>query len=104
MQNSVAVNECGYRIGEDHHNSRYTDSEVEMVLTLRDEGLSYGEIMRMMEIPKSTVRDICKARRRCQTAVWLSAYTRRRGEDRRQTARADEDRRKASGLVLLRLK
>ena len=37
-----------------------------MVLTLRDEGKSYGEIARLVEMPKSTVRDICTGRRRCQ--------------------------------------
>lgn len=72
---TIAVNERGLRIGEDHHNSRYTDKEVEMVLTMRDEGLSYGEIMRMMEMPKSTIHDICSGRRRCQVV------------DRRKTVR-----------------
>ena len=37
-----------------------------MVLTLRDGGKSYGEIARLVEMPKSTVRDICTGRRRCQ--------------------------------------
>ena len=63
---TVAVNDAGLRIGEDHQNARYTNGEVEMVLTLRDEGKSYGEIARMVEMPKSTVRDICTGRRRCQ--------------------------------------
>lgn len=66
MQKNVAVNERGLRIGEDHQNARYTDGEVEMVLALRDDGKSYGEIARLAEMPKSTVRDICKGRRRCQ--------------------------------------
>ena len=35
--------------------------------TLRDDdGKSYGEIARLVEMPKSTVRDICTGRRRCQ--------------------------------------
>ena len=62
----VAVNERGLRIGEDHQNARYTNGEIEMVLTLRDDGKSYGEITRLTEMPKSTVRDIIKGRRRCQ--------------------------------------
>jgi predicted DNA-binding protein (UPF0251 family) len=65
----IAVNERGLRIGEDHHNARYTDREIEHVLRLRDEGLSYGEICKIMEIPKSTVACICKATRRCQIAA-----------------------------------
>lgn len=66
MRKTVAVNERGLRIGEDHQNARYTNREVEMVLALRDEGMSYGEIARKMEMPKSTVRDICTGRRRYQ--------------------------------------
>lgn len=66
MQKTVAVNVRGLRIGEDHQNARYTNAEIEMVLTLRDEDKSYGEIARLVEMPKSTVRDICTGRRRCQ--------------------------------------
>ncbi len=66
MQKTVAVNERGLRIGEDHQNARYTNAEIEIVLTLRDEDKSYGEIARLVEMPKSTVRDICTGRRRCQ--------------------------------------
>lgn len=66
MQKMVAVNDRGLRIGEDHQNARYTDGEIEMVLTLREEGKSYGEIATLAEMPKSTVRDFCKGRRRCQ--------------------------------------
>ena len=62
----VAVNERGLRIGEDHQNAKYTNGEIEMVLSLRDEGKSYGEIGHLVEMPKSTVRDIIKSRRRCQ--------------------------------------
>ncbi|MDP2883251.1 MAG: hypothetical protein Q8N89_16930 [Azonexus sp.] len=63
---TVAINDAGLRIGEDHQNAKYTNGEIEMVLSLRDEGKSYGEIGRLVEMPKSTVRDIIKGRRRCQ--------------------------------------
>lgn len=66
MQKTVAVNERGLRIGEDHPNARYTDGEVAMVLELRDEGWGYKRIAKALEMPKSTVRDICTGRRRCQ--------------------------------------
>lgn len=73
MQKTVAINERGLRIGEDHQNARYTDGEIEMVLALRDDGKSYGEIARLVEMPKSTVADIIKGRRRCQyPAKWKS--------------------------------
>ena len=71
MQKTVAVNERGLRIGEDHPNARYTDGEVTMVLELRDEGWGYKRIAKALEMPKSTVRDICTGRRRCQCpATW----------------------------------
>ena len=59
----------GIRIGEDHQNARYSNAEVEMVLTLRDEGMSYGQIKAKLDMPKSTVASICNARRRCQIAA-----------------------------------
>lgn len=67
MVKVVRVNEKGYRIGDDHQNAKYTDGEIEMVLVLRDSGLSYGLIAKKVEMPKSTVRDICSGKRRCQT-------------------------------------
>ncbi|MHB1430172.1 MAG: hypothetical protein ACYC5U_11700 [Rhodocyclaceae bacterium] len=72
----VAVNERGLRIGEDHPNAKYTNGEIEMVLSLRDEGKSYGEICRLVEMPKSTVRNIIKGQRRCQyPAAWKRVPT-----------------------------
>lgn len=66
MERTVAVNDAGLRIGQDHHNAKYTDGEVAMVHALRDGGMSYGQIASRMEMPKSTVRDICRGSRRCQ--------------------------------------
>ena len=65
----MAVNDQGRRIGEDHHNARYTNGEIEQVLMLRDSGWSYMRIARKLEMPKSTVRDVCCGRRRCQYAA-----------------------------------
>jgi DNA invertase Pin-like site-specific DNA recombinase len=62
----IAVNEQGRRIGEDHPNARLTDYEVSLVLEMRELCMSYGEIARKFEVHKSTVRDICKGRRRGQ--------------------------------------
>ena len=65
----VAVNERGLRIGDSHHNARYSDREIQHILEMRDEGKSYGFISTVMDIPKSTVACICKATRRCQIAA-----------------------------------
>ena len=42
MYKTVAVNDAGLRIGEDHPQARYTNHEIDLVLELRDEGRSYG--------------------------------------------------------------
>lgn len=51
----VRVNATGTPIGEDSHLARYADSEIDMVFRLREEGLSYRKIARMMDMPPSTV-------------------------------------------------
>lgn len=66
----VAVNAAGYRIGESHHRAKLTDEDVDLILYLRDEGLSYAEIAAKFDdsvtVSKSTVRDICLGRIRGQ--------------------------------------
>lgn len=68
MERKVAVNEAGYRIGEDHPNAKLTDHEVDLILELREQCLSYRQIADKFEISKSQVRNICKGRKRCQSA------------------------------------
>ncbi len=63
---AIAVNNRGLRVGEDHQHARYTNREVELVLELRDSGLSYRQIACQMEMPRSTVASICTGRRRNQ--------------------------------------
>lgn len=66
----VAVNAAGYRVGEGHHRSKLSDEDVDLILYLRDEGLSYAAIAAKWDdgvtISKSTVRDICLGRIRAQ--------------------------------------
>lgn len=66
----VAVNAAGYRIGEDHHRAKLTDADIDLILYLRDEGLSYADIAAKFDdgvtVSKSTVRDICVGRIRAQ--------------------------------------
>lgn len=67
MKRTVAVNERGLRIGEDHRLAKLTNEEVDRLLALRDEGWSYRDLARAFEISKSSVADLVKGRRRCQT-------------------------------------
>lgn len=66
----VGCNERGYRVGEGHHRAKLTDSEVDLILELRDAGLSLAAIAAKWDegltISKSTVRDVCAGRIRAQ--------------------------------------
>lgn len=63
---TVAVNDAGLRIGQDHQNAKYTDGEVRMVIALHEDGMSYGRIANKLDMPKSTVASICRGDRRGQ--------------------------------------
>lgn len=67
MSRTVAVNERGYRIGEDHPNAKLTNHEVELILELREQCWGYRQIADKFEISKSQVRNICLGIKRCQT-------------------------------------
>ena len=67
------VNERGQRIGEGHRRAVLTDAEVDQLL--EDRGpedapkRSYAQLARKWKISKSSVRDICKGRRRGQKGM-----------------------------------
>jgi hypothetical protein len=69
MKRVVAVNDLGFRIGEDHRMAKLTNAEVDLLLGLRDEGWSYLKLARKFEISKSAVRWYVIGGRRCQTPV-----------------------------------
>lgn len=66
-------NERGMRIGESHPRAVLTDHEVELLIALRDDGMSWRVLAVKFECSKRCVRDIYSGRRRCQTP-----FTRRR--------------------------
>jgi DNA invertase Pin-like site-specific DNA recombinase len=65
----VAVNQSGYRIGEDHPNAKLTNHEVDLIHQMREQCMSYAKIAEKFEISKSQVRNICKGIKRCHTVV-----------------------------------
>lgn len=70
MQKTVAVNDAGLRVGEDHPNAKLTDAEVERIRELHEvEGLSYSVLAEKFEQSKGAIAKICKYERRAQTAV-----------------------------------
>lgn len=67
----VAVNERGRRIGESHPGAKLTDEDVETILYLREQGLSYTEIAAKWDEPgktisRSAVRKVCTGATRAQ--------------------------------------
>lgn len=56
----VAVSLNGIRVGEDSPRAKYTDNEIDSVFRLLDEGYSFADVARMMDMPKSTVWAIAK--------------------------------------------
>lgn len=66
----IATNERGYRIAQDHPNSKLTDIEVDSLI--RDRGpedaptMSYAQLAKRYGISKSGARDLITGRRRGQ--------------------------------------
>lgn len=65
----IGVNELGARVGDSHHNARLTNGEVDLLLSLRDEGWSYQMLADKFDLSKSGARDICKGYSRNQIPI-----------------------------------
>jgi hypothetical protein len=56
----------GHKFGQRHHRAKFTNEEVDQILWLRDEGLTYSAIAAKWDDDKkiavTTVRDICLGR------------------------------------------
>lgn len=67
----LILNAQGRRIGESHPRAKLTELDVDLVLRLREAGLSLAGIASKFDdvpggVSKSTVRDICSGRIRAQ--------------------------------------
>jgi DNA-binding NarL/FixJ family response regulator len=67
----IRLNETGRRIGESHPNTKLTDHDVELILALVDEGLSYTAVAEKFEVSKSCIQHIVSGRNRGQWAARL---------------------------------
>lgn len=69
----VGTNSAGYRVGESHHRAKLSDADIELILYLREAGLSFSQIAGKFDagvtVSKSTVRDVCSGRIRAQAPV-----------------------------------
>ncbi|MDP2024541.1 MAG: hypothetical protein Q8L16_26960 [Hydrogenophaga sp.] len=69
MTKSVGVNEKGYRVGQWNQSAKFSDRVVELVRQLRDQGMTYPQIVEKMEMSYWTVGRICRHERRNHLAV-----------------------------------
>lgn len=75
MKKTVAINERGLRVGEDHQNAKLTNEEVEIIRELHREGLSYKTLAMKFEVSKSLVAAICRFERRAEVATtWRTVH------------------------------
>ena len=71
----IAVNDLGYRIGSSHHNSSISDQVIDAIRELREEGLGYGTLSIIFNLPRGTIAKICKYQIRGQTPDrWKTIY------------------------------
>lgn len=74
MFKTVAINEAGLRIGEDHPKAELTDAEVELIRSLHEaDGMSYSQLAEKFEQSKGAIAKICQYKRRAQFAVRIKA-------------------------------
>ena len=67
MQRTVAINEAGLRIGEEHPNAKLTDAEVERIRDLHEfDGMTYKALAEKFEVSKWCIGRICRYERRAQ--------------------------------------
>lgn len=62
----VRLNELGRRIGESHPRSKLADDEIELVLSLIDDGMSYSQVAQKMDVSKSCIAHIADGTNRGQ--------------------------------------
>lgn len=68
MRKSIAVNDGGYPVGQDHHNAKLTNDQVDRIRDLHEDyGLTYRQLAAMYGVSKSMIAGICQYRRRAQT-------------------------------------
>ena len=60
----VRRNEKGHRIGEDHHRSKFTDHEIELIRQLDADGMKRSDIAKKMDVSKGHISKILRYQQR----------------------------------------
>jgi hypothetical protein len=69
MSRLIGVNERGHRVGEDNPSATLTDTDIDRMFELREQGWGYGRISRVMECSKSQAARILRGEHRAERAV-----------------------------------
>ena len=75
---TVAGNDKGKPIGQDHRNARYLDEDVEHVIELRAEGYTYQQISKMLDMPIRTLRGYLDGSARHQSIAGFKTIVRKK--------------------------
>ena len=75
---TVAINDNGKPIGQDHRNARYLDEDVEHACELRAEGYTYQQISRMLDMPIRTLRGYLNGSSRNQSVAGFKTIMRKK--------------------------
>ena len=73
---TVAVNDAGIPVGEDHVAAKYLDSDVTCARELREEGYTLRQISQMLDMPIRTLRGYLDGSRRCQSVAGFKVVKR----------------------------
>lgn len=65
----VALNAKNCRIGQDHHNATLSDHEVDLVVALHEEGMTYVTLAEKFGVHPETIGKWCRGTFRGQAAV-----------------------------------
>ena len=65
----IGLNDAGHPCGDDHHRTRYTTADCDLMHALKAEGLTARDIAVKLEASVHTVRSILAGRRRTQIVV-----------------------------------
>jgi len=69
----ASTNDRGRVIGEHHHSAKLSEADIELILVLREAGLSYRQISEKFDtdprVSKSMVCAVCTGARRRQTTM-----------------------------------
>ena len=78
----VPLNDLGRRIGQHHHNAKFTDEIIDKIRDMREDmAMTYQQIAEAVGISKHVIAKICRYERRAQTPHrWIKVIKHEKGD------------------------